>query len=145
MNPANLFLDNETAAAQTARATVLKVAADGAVVCTRDGEDLEAIVCQVLHTSDGPPPRLAPGDAVLVWLSGDDGVVLGRIGGSRAAAKPKEKPEELVIEAKKGLTLRCGDGSITLRADGKILIKGQDLVSHARRLNRIKGGSVAIN
>ena len=29
--------------------------------------------------------------------------------------------------------------------DGKILIKGKDLVSHAQRTNRIKGGSVAIN
>ena|SRR5437868_105491 len=145
MNPVNFLLDSETAAAQTARATVLKVATDGTVICTRDGEDLEAIPCQVLHTSDGPPPRLAPGDAVLVWLSGGDGIVLGRIGGSRAPAKPAGPPDELVLEAKKGLTLKCGDGSITVRADGKILIKGRDLVSHARRLNRIKGGAVAIN
>ena len=54
-------------------------------------------------------------------------------------------PDELVLEAKHTLTLRVGDGSITIREDGKILIKGKDLVSHAARTNRIKGGSVQIN
>ena len=43
------------------------------------------------------------------------------------------------------VTLKCGDGSIAMRRDGKILIKGLDLVSHAARTNRVKGGSVAIN
>jgi len=41
--------------------------------------------------------------------------------------------------------LRVGDGSITIREDGKVLIKGKDLVSHAQRMNRIKGGAVSIN
>jgi hypothetical protein len=56
-----------------------------------------------------------------------------------------EIPDTLVLEAKSSLTLRVGDGSITIRADGKILIKGKDLVSYATRVNRIKGGSVSIN
>ena len=147
MNPATFLLETETEAAPVARATVLKIAADGTPLCARDGAGPEAVPCQILHTSEGPALRLAPGDAVLVWLSGpEDGVVLGRLGGRRpAAAAPAEAPEELVLEAKKGLTLKCGDGSITLREDGKILIKGKDLVSHARRTNRIKGGAVAIN
>ena len=51
----------------------------------------------------------------------------------------------MVLEAKRRLTLKCGDGSITIREDGKILIKGKDLVSHATRMNRIKGGAVQIN
>jgi hypothetical protein len=83
---------------------------------------------------------------VLVWLAGKSdsrGVILGRVGPSRA--EDSEAPEDLVIEAKKNLTLRCGEGSITLREDGKILIKGKDLVSQAQRTIRIKGGSVAIN
>jgi len=80
-------------------------------------------------------------------------VILGRIGPSHAApgetrtgsATHDETPAELVLEAKHSLTLRVGDGSITIREDGKILIKGKDLVSHAQRLNRIKGGAVQIN
>ena len=54
-------------------------------------------------------------------------------------------PEVLVLEAKSSITLRVGEGSITIREDGKILIKGKDLVSHAQRMNRIKGGAVSIN
>jgi hypothetical protein len=73
-------------------------------------------------------------------------VVLGRI--ARAAPKSataQEPPDTLVLQAKRDLTLKCGDGSITICADGKIIIKGTDLVSRAKRTNRIKGGSVAIN
>ena len=90
---------------------------------------------------------------VLVWLMPevtDRGVILGRIGQSHASPDEpcngnENMPEELVIEAKKNLTLKCGEGSIAIREDGQILIKGKDLVSHAKRMNRIKGGSVSIN
>jgi hypothetical protein len=136
-----------TKAKQIVRATVLRVCADGTVSCRCTAGGARAR-CEVLHSSDGPPLRLAPGDAVLVWLPGrrgQGGVVLGRIGPGRAPAPEPTVPRELVVEAGEALVLRCGEGSITLRADGKILIKGQDLVSHARRMNRIKGGSVAIN
>jgi hypothetical protein len=103
--------------------------------------------CQVLCSS-GMPYLLAPGDHVFVWLPHDvtaEGIVLGRLGQSHAAEGPDEPPAELVLEARSSLVLRVGDGSIEIRADGKILIKGSDLVSHATRLNRIKGGAVAIN
>jgi hypothetical protein len=85
-----------------------------------------------------------------VWrdsLASDSGVILGRIAPGRAPPEPEasDMSDELIIEAKKNLTLKCGDGSITIREDGKILIKGKDLVSHAQRLNRIRGGAVSIN
>ena len=54
-------------------------------------------------------------------------------------------PDELTLEAASQLSLKCGEGSITIRNDGKILIKGKNLVSLALETNRIKGGSVAIN
>lgn len=72
-------------------------------------------------------------------------MLLGRTGPGVDAARTKEVPDELVLEAKKRLVLRVGEGSITIRADGKILIKGKDLVSHAKRMNRIKGGAVSLN
>ena len=77
-------------------------------------------------------------------------VVMGRIGRARpeiddGADQGDEMPETLFLEAKHSLTLRVGDGSITIREDGKILIKGKGLVSHAQRMNRIKGGAVSIN
>jgi hypothetical protein len=50
-----------------------------------------------------------------------------------------------VIEAREELVLRCGDATISLRADGTIKILGRDVTSWARRRQRIRGGSVAIN
>lgn len=47
--------------------------------------------------------------------------------------------------ARDEIVLQCGPGSITLRKDGKIVIKGTHLVSRATGSNRIKGGSVNIN
>lgn len=47
--------------------------------------------------------------------------------------------------AKDRLEFRCGKSSIELRNDGKVLIRGTQIVSRASRTNRIKGGSVAIN
>jgi hypothetical protein len=96
------------------------------------------------------PLLLVEEDVVLVWRTtdvSDRGVILGRIGQSHAPKvfEGDAVPEELVLEARKSLTLRVGEGSITIREDGKILIKGKDLVSYAQRMNRIKGGAVSIN
>lgn len=118
----------------------------GARVVIEDGVP-EEIDCDILHASSALP-RLVAGDAVLVWrpAGGDRGVLLGRIGPSSADRNGSAgTPNELVLEAKHSLTLRVGDGSITIQDDGKILIKGKDLVSHAQRMNRIKGGAVSIN
>jgi hypothetical protein len=97
----------------------------------------------------GGTPRLAENDVVLVVVpegGAGRGVVLGRVCRPEAAnAVAKAPPEEIVLEATKGLTLKVGEGSIALREDGKVLIKGRELVSHARGRNRIRGGSVAIN
>jgi hypothetical protein len=102
------------------------------------------LLCHVLDT--GAALNLGIGDTVLILPASaeiPEPVILGRIG--TVPAKEKQTPDELVLEAKKNLTIKCGDGSITIRADGKVLIKGQDLVSHAKRSNRVKGGSVSIN
>lgn len=53
--------------------------------------------------------------------------------------------ERLVVSARKGLVLRCGKASITLSKDGRIVVRGAQVVSHSSGLNRIRGGSVQIN
>ena len=135
------------------RAIVEKVHSDGTITT-----DLSSIR-RFDHLANAP--ICARGDHVLVWVpdqTNTRGVVIGLIS-SRPKDIPVEPsredvlqgllnptvPDELVIEAKHSLTLRVGAGSITIREDGKILIKGKDLVSHAQRLNRIKGGAVQIN
>jgi hypothetical protein len=125
------------------RGQVAAILAD-AVVVTLAERGPQA--CDVLETAAGSP-SLAEGDAVLVWLPADGrerAVVLGRIGAPSRPAVASDNGE-VVIQAKRQLTLRCGDGSVTMRDDGKVLVKGKDLVSHAKRVNRIRGGSVQIN
>lgn len=133
------------------RGLVQLAEADGSISVDCDQRP-GTVRCALLFTADGAKLDLSPGDAVLVWLPSPlsaDGVVLGRIGaglaGLLAPHNAKQMPDELVVEAKQQLTLKCGEGSITLRGDGKVLIQGKDLISRAQRTNRIKGGSVAIN
>jgi hypothetical protein len=130
---------------------VTRVSRDGVFVSLSEGS--EALPCSVLEGPHGVPDY-QPGDVLLIWTSGDTRlrVAIGRLSAAdRARGRlqhefdESERPDEVVIEARKSLTLRVGDGSITIREDGKILIKGKDLVSHAKRMNRIRGGSVAIN
>lgn len=127
------------------RARVVRAESEGTVVVSRPGE-ADGFSCDVLQSPAATDFTLETGDEVLVWSDGTAGVlpvIVGRIG--RVRARPVDLPDEVVIEARSNLTLKCGDGSMTIREDGRILIKGRDLVAHARRLNRIRGGSVAIN
>jgi hypothetical protein len=51
----------------------------------------------------------------------------------------------LVFDAQDEIVFRCGLGSITIRADGSIVIKGTRLLSRASEVNKIRGASVQIN
>lgn len=53
--------------------------------------------------------------------------------------------EEIILSAKKNITLKCGKSSITLTSAGKILIKGTYLSNSSTGVNRIRGGSIQLN
>lgn len=53
--------------------------------------------------------------------------------------------KRVTVEAKEEIVLRCGKSSILLNKNGKIILKGVDLVNRAARTNKIKGASVNIN
>jgi hypothetical protein len=69
------------------------------------------------------------------------------------AAHPTDDPSidlfiqrrRVVLSARTEVVLRCGEGSITLSEDGKVTIRGVDVVSSAVRTQRIRGGAVRIN
>ena len=67
------------------------------------------------------------------------------------AAAPARQTEarvdgrRVVIEGEREVVLRCGEASITLRRDGKVLLRGAYIETTAKGLNRIRGGSVKIN
>ena len=51
----------------------------------------------------------------------------------------------LAFEAAGAITITCGKSSITLSSDGRIVIKGTELVSRASGTNKIRGAAVKIN
>lgn len=53
--------------------------------------------------------------------------------------------EQVFIEGKKEVVLKCGKASITLTRAGKVLIRGSYILSRSSGVNRVKGGSVQIN
>jgi hypothetical protein len=49
------------------------------------------------------------------------------------------------VEGKDEIVLECGNASITLRRNGRVIIKGTYVETHSDGTNRIKGGQVRIN
>lgn len=89
-------------------------------------------------------------------------LIAGLINESPFTAKPAEQPQSsgtlseqpqdvlvdgkrLTITAQDEILLRCGKSSILLRRDGKVVIKGENLISRSAASNKIKGSSVSIN
>lgn len=68
------------------------------------------------------------------------------------AAHPPERAsqatldgETVLLTAEKEIVLRCGKASLTLTRAGKVLVRGEYVLSRSAGVNRIKGGSVQIN
>lgn len=115
----------------------------GMIFVSCDSESPRKILCNYLLSSEKDPVELKVGDQVLILMpsqSQDCGCVLGKLG----AYNPPNK-DRVRIHANDELSLCCGDASITIRSDGKILTKAVDIASIAKRTHRLRGGSVQIN
>jgi uncharacterized protein DUF6484 len=80
------------------------------------------------------------------------GFVRDTLSSARAAANRPEPAQSVEIDGKavtlegrESVVIRCGDASITLRADGQVVIKGRRLTSRAAETHKIRGASVLIN
>lgn len=109
-----------------ARTCVSAANADAAVLLSFENEDpalpvIVGLVKDELVSPDGHHVLQAKVDDVLV-----DG-------------------KRITLEGKEEVVLRCGQCSITLTKEGRVVIKGIEIVSRASRTNKIKGGSVNIN
>jgi hypothetical protein len=49
------------------------------------------------------------------------------------------------LTAKDEIVLACGKASITLRRNGRVVVRGTHVETNSEGMNRIKGGQVAIN
>lgn len=80
------------------------------------------------------------------------GVLVDPDSESSAEARPDDAPaelrvgaERLVLEAGSEIVIRCGKASVTLRRDGRISLRGEELESRAAGHNKIKGAAVHLN
>jgi Domain of unknown function (DUF6484) len=128
-------------------ATLLELLPDGKVRIALPAHgiaDLRATPVCSLHA-------LREGEQVAVMFEQGDtsrALVLGPMAGAPRQAPAHEAlidNERIVIEAAQEIELRCGEAAIILTRDGRILLRGSDITSHASSTQRIRGGSVQIN
>lgn len=130
------------------RAKVVELLKSGEVRVQLDGDPPTRIACDVLQTGSEPGLVLEVGSPVLVLTpatADESGCVLGGLGPYLPPKQHTGPPAEVTLEASQNLTFKCGDSSMTLGRDGKILIKGVDIVTRASRTQKIKAGTVHIN
>jgi len=53
--------------------------------------------------------------------------------------------ERFVVTAEREIVLRCGESSITLTRAGKVIIKGNYILSRSTGYNKIKGAAIDLN
>ena len=105
--------------------------------------------------------REAGGSAVLVFENGDPAlpIIVGLVQtvGPPPDALHNDSPEvpqvleadvdgkRVRITAQDEIVLECGSASITLRRNGRVVVRGTYVESYSDGTNRIKGGQVRIN
>ena len=72
------------------------------------------------------------------------GFVREKVKASALLSKSR-RVRKLVFDAEEEILLRCGKSSVLLRRDGRIVIKGGDVVSRASGTNKVQGGAVRLN
>lgn len=88
--------------------------------------------------------RFEEGDAqrpVIISLSPSESLTEPRA----AVMEPEvETSASRIIEGRDELVLQCGKASITLRRNGKVIIRGTYVETHSEGVNRIKGGAIQL-
>ncbi|MEZ4338263.1 MAG: DUF6484 domain-containing protein [Sandaracinaceae bacterium] len=97
------------------------------------------------------PEHLVP-DAELLLVFADDDPTLPVIVGVVAAPGTPEPPDavrregdRVIVDAPGELVLRCGPCTLTLRADGRLKLRAQDILQLAKRRHSIRGGTIRLN
>ncbi len=81
----------------------------------------------------------------VMFLEGNKALVLGPIQNTQHLAEVRVEGDQLILEGRESLELRCGKASLLMREDGKIILKGTHLVSRSSGANKLKGASISLN
>ena len=138
------LLEMESAEAVPAAALVgrvVRIEANGDVLVDFPSNQLGPIRARVA-TSENVEGKDEP--VLLLFENGDRSlpVIAGLMRENAGRRQPKR---QLVFEAAEEIVIACGKSSITLRRDGRVVIKGTELVSRASGSNKVRGAVVQIN
>ncbi|MDM8542942.1 hypothetical protein QUF90_17855 [Desulfococcaceae bacterium HSG9] len=163
------ILSNELA---IRKGIVVEFAKDGMIfVETEESEFL--LPCYFVRTAEGALPQLNIGASVLFVSDSDQeyGYILGlievyvhpkkvssekdalltdfenqvEIELSSKAKDIKVNDKKIIIEAEDEIHLKCGKGMIMINKEGKVILRGTNLISRSSGSNKIKGAAVQIN
>ena len=89
-------------------------------------------------------------EVALLFQDGDPGrpLVVGRIVEPvRRVSSPQitRDGERVCIVGEERIELRCGEATILMEKDGRIIIRGTYVTTQASATNRIRGGSIDLN
>jgi hypothetical protein len=127
----------------------------GTLVAVRDGQpivqhaELRGLPEQVATAARMLDADDVGAEVAIVFVGGDPSapLIIGKLEHPSAATtvtRPRQQ-RELLFEAERQITLRCGQSSITLTREGQIVIRGKHLLSRASSVNRIRGGVIQLN
>ena len=91
-----------------------------------------------------------PSAVVIAFEAGDlrRPVIVGVVHDALWAEPPvvgNAMPANVVVEARESLELRCGESRLEFDRSGRVTLRGREIVSRAKGLQRIKGATVEIN
>jgi hypothetical protein len=147
-----VLAEHEARAAERARidgvvvGTIAALDASGAPIVTYPGGPEGGLAARAIAA-------IGPGDVgrevALLFEGGDPTrpLVMGKMHSPSAAPRTEVTTdgERLELRAEKEIVLSCGKASITLTRAGKVLIRGEYVLSRSSGVHRIQGGSVQIN
>ncbi len=124
---------------------LVEIRADGSPLVDFPGNELGPIRARTAIAS------ATAGDSVLLVFDGGDPtrpIIVGVLRDRLDKGHPpqlKLAAKEILVEGTEEVSLRCGESSLTLRKDGKAVLKGREVLSRASRTNRIRGATVQLN
>jgi hypothetical protein len=120
---------------------VVMIEANGDVLVDFRGNELGPVRARVAtnETLDGKDEPV-----LLLFENGNRRLPI-IVGVLRPGARRGTPKRQLVFEAGEEIVIACGKSSLTLRRDGRIVIKGTELMSRASGTNKVRGATVQIN
>jgi hypothetical protein len=53
-------------------------------------------------------------------------------------------PQRVQLSASEGVHIECGTAAVRLEKDGKVQVRGKNVITRGSRTNRVQGGSVRL-